>query len=47
MEATSGRQLDVINPQIPADASSAYFINKTDQSLWVYEGDFISNSSHN
>ncbi len=47
MEAASGRQLDVTNPQIAQDASAAFFINKTDQSLWVYEGDFISNSSDN
>ena len=47
MEADSGRQLDVTNPQIAKDASASFFINKTDQSLWVYEGDFIFNSSDN
>jgi hypothetical protein len=47
MEATSGRPLDVINPQIAKDTSAAFFINKTDQSLWVYEGDFMGNSGDN
>lgn len=47
LETESGRQLDVINPRIQSDAAAAYFINKADQSLWIYEGDFIANSSDN
>ena len=47
LESESGRQLDVIRPQIQSDARAAFFINKNDQSLWIYEGDFVSNSSDN
>ncbi len=45
LETESGRPLDVVKPAIASDGSAAYFINKTDQSLWIYEGDFISNVS--
>lgn len=47
LESDSGRRLDVVSPQIMRDAAAAFFINKTDQSLWIYEGDFIFNSSDN
>lgn len=47
MENTSGRMLDVTKPEVAQDASALFFINKTDQSLWIYEGDFIVNPSDN
>lgn len=43
LEAESGRPLDVTELMVASDGSAAYFINKIDQSLWIYEGDFISN----
>lgn len=47
LESESGRQLDVINLQTLDISSSAFFVNKIDQSLWIYEGDFMSNSGDN
>lgn len=47
LEAESGRQLDVVFPRVQSDAAAVFFINKIDQSLWIYEGDFMFNSGNN
>jgi hypothetical protein len=36
-EYTVGRQLDMINLSVSRDDSNVYFLNKNDQTLWVYE----------
>ena len=47
LEGESGRQLDVVSLHVQSDTSTAFFINKTDQSVWIYEGDFMGNSGDN
>lgn len=47
LEADSGRALDVIKPQVMSDDSAILFINKVDQSLWIYDGAFMSNVGDN
>ena len=41
----SGRELDIISPQVGTNDSFLYFINKNDQSLWTYEFELNTNSS--
>lgn len=47
LEVESGRALDVIGLAIENTSGAAYFINKTDQSLWIYDEDFIPNVGDN
>jgi hypothetical protein len=47
LESESGRQLDVTSLQVEPGTSTAFFVNKSDQALWIYEGDFIINSGDN
>ena len=46
-EVESGRTVDMKNIIIQNDNKAAFFVNKTDLSLWIYEGDFMSNSRDN
>ncbi len=41
----SGRELDIVSPEVGTDDSYLYFINKNDQSLWTYEFEVLTNSS--
>jgi len=37
LRALSGRPIDIYKPQLTNNSEMLYFINKTDQSLWLYE----------
>ena len=41
----SGRELDIVSPEVGTNDSFLYFINKNDQSLWTYEFEVLTNSS--
>lgn len=47
LEAESGRQLDIVLPHLQSTSPAVYFINKIDQSIWIYEGDIVGNSGDN
>jgi hypothetical protein len=47
LEAESSRALDVTTPKTMPDESAFLFVNKIDQSLWIYDGAFNSNVGDN